>query len=158
MVSPGRHFDSLYAPNRGKKWTLAGKGPQLSHLFRSASSTRFHPNRRASTDHPPGPSSAKAAPTVDNKIQLNRSAARRKALKNAKIARRVPVTGVHKPRNKSIPTTPVSASSIADPSGGSPRSAMAAWMTKVVPATVRSKRRPAPGAPWAKVEKSRRTT
>jgi hypothetical protein len=50
----------------------------------------------------------------------------------------------------------VSTYSKAGPKGRAPRNARTPWATRLIPAARRSKRRPTPGAPPAKFEKSRR--
>lgn len=72
------------------------------------------------------------------------------------IASIVPAMGVHKPAKRSSPTTIVRMCSKADANGGAPLSFTTPWATRPIPAARRSKRRPNPGAPPAKFEKSRR--
>jgi len=117
--------------------------------------TRFHPKRRASTDQTPGPRSASAAPRVPMSTHVHGFPRWIAACTNPRIASIVPAIGVHKPTRRSSPTAIVSICSKADPSGGAPRSPRTPW-ARPIPAARRSKRRPNPGAPLAKFEKSRR--
>jgi len=119
---------------------------------------RFHPNKRASTDQAPGPSSARAAPSVPNRIQVQGFPGCETALHSAMTATSAPAMGVHKPASKSIPTHVVTAGSIADPSGGPLSSFVMSCTINAIPAASRINRRPMPGEPWANVENSRRTT
>src|SRR5262252_9954676 len=97
-----RRIGPLFRTKQARKW---GEGL----LFRSNDQMRFHPNRWASMDHAPGPTRAKAAPRVPKKMQFHGSAGCIRALKDARVAKMVPATGVHRPTSKSIPTMPASA-------------------------------------------------
>ena len=127
-----------------------------SHVYRSEMRMRFHPKRRASTDHTPGPRSASAAPRMPMRTHVHGFVRCKAACKNARIASIVPAIGVHKPIRRSTPIPMATTCSKAAPSGGAPRNSRTPWATKPIPAARRSKRRPSPGAPPAKFEKSRR--
>jgi hypothetical protein len=128
-----------------------------SKLFQSRTSIRFHPKSRASTDHVPGPSSAKAAPMVPNKMLAHGSAGCEMAFQNPKTATSAPAMGVHKPASKSIPVA-IASTSATGSIGGPVRSLMSPEAITLIPAISRSKRRPAPGQPQANVENRRRKT
>jgi len=117
---------------------------------------RFHPKRRASTDHAPGPRSASAAPRMPMRRHVHGFVRWKAACTNARIASIVPAIGVHNPTRRSSPTPIVSICSKTDPNGGPPRNAKTPCAARPMPAARRSKRRPNPGAPLAKFEKSRR--
>ena len=119
---------------------------------------RFHPKRRASTDHNPGPMSASAAPRIPMSTHVHGFARCRAACTNPRIASIVPAIGVHKPTRSSSPTLRVRICSKIDPSGGAPRNARIPCASRLMPAARRSKSRPNPGAPPAKFENSLRTT
>jgi hypothetical protein len=132
----------------------AGEG----YLCRSGMRMRFSPKRRASTDQAPGPRSARAAPSVPNRIQVQGFPGCENAFQSAMTATSAPAMGVHKPASRSIPTQVVRADSIADPSGGPLSSFVMPCTINAIPAANRINRRPIPGEPWANVENSRRTT
>jgi len=133
-------------------------------FVRSRMSMRRQPKRRASTDHAPGPSSPRAAPIAAsrNADPVTRSG-NEAAARPAKISqrfeknRRDPATGVQNPGNNSAPAAMFSTPGTADPIARPPLSARSPLMIAAAPPALRSKSRPAPGAPRAKVEKSRRT-
>src|SRR5208283_523641 len=110
----------------------------------------------ASTDQAPGPSSARAAPRVPNRMYVQGSPVCEKVFHSASTATSVPTMGVHKPAISRSPAAIESTWSMAGPIGGPARSAVTPWIAKAVPATTRIIRRPTPGAPCANVEKSRR--
>jgi hypothetical protein len=58
-------------------------------------STRFHPNRRASTDHRPGPNMATAQAVVPSKTVTHRSPAIVMICQVSSNATKVPTMGVH---------------------------------------------------------------
>jgi hypothetical protein len=98
------------APLRGKSQTLRrernsllyarnfvvdeGRFQELRLILRSGS-TRFHPNRRASTDHRPGPNMATAQPMVPSKTVTHRSPAIVMICQVSSNATKVPTMGVH---------------------------------------------------------------
>jgi len=119
-------------------------------------SRRFHPKSRASTDQAPGPSSARAAPTVPRRIEIHESPGCEKRSQNARIATSIPATGVHRPANKNIPAPIASRDNMGGPIDGPPHDLAASRSIIATPATTRSRSRPAPGQPWANVEYNRR--
>lgn len=131
---------------------------RTSSVYRSGMRIRFHPNRRASMDHTPGPSSASAAPRIPMRTQIHGFARLETACTNARIASSVPAMGVHKPAMTSSPTAIVTTCSVAGPKGGAPRNASTPRAVTPMPTARRSKSKPSPGAPPAKFEKSRRKT
>jgi len=118
---------------------------------------RFHPKRRASTDHTPGPSSASAAPRTAMRTQIHGFARRSDAWSNPSTASSVPATGVHKPIRRSSPTTISTTFRVASPKEGAPPNSRTPRVTTPIPAVTRSNSKPSPGAPPAKFEKSLRT-
>ena len=64
---------------------------------------RFHPNRRASMDHKPGPNIARAAAAVPNSSHTHLSPGSVSIFQISINAMEVPTIGVHKPAISSIP-------------------------------------------------------
>ena len=64
-------------------------------------SIRFRPNRRASTDHAPGPSIASAAPKAPSRTCIQGSLECDSTRDNSATAISTPATGVHKPTSNS---------------------------------------------------------
>jgi len=64
---------------------------------------RFHPKRRASTDQAPGPSSARAAPKVPNRMGIEGSPACERMFHSSMSVTTDPAIGVHRPTTNSIP-------------------------------------------------------
>ena len=64
---------------------------------------RFHPKRRASMDHRPGPNIARAAPAVPNSSQTHLSPVSISIFQISISAMEVPTIGVHKPTISRIP-------------------------------------------------------
>ena len=83
---------------------------------------RFHPKSRESTDQPPGPSSARAAPRVPSMILGHGSPGCENAFHSAMIATSAPAIGVHKPANRNSPAPTASTCNMAGVVGGPPRS------------------------------------
>jgi len=119
-------------------------------------SMRFQPNSRASMDHAPGPTSAKATPMVAMKMQAEGSPGRTIMLRTASAASNKPTIGVHNPASRSSPIRIANIARTDSPMGGPVCSLTEPWMTSEAPATTRISRRPAPGQPGAKVENNRR--
>ena len=118
----------------------------------------FHPNSRASIDQAPGPSKASARATLPSSSACRASVVWAKPCKIASIAASTPATGVHSPTRRSSPKTPDRTPSSTAPTPPARVSARMAGISKFVPNTTRRSRSPAPGAPFANVEKSRRTS
>lgn len=117
---------------------------------------RFHPNRRASIDHRPGPNIARAAPNVATRMySVLGACAVRKANVSVR-ATRVPTIGVNSPRVRRIPAVVRRADTIAVAAGGSLSAVEPTLSIKTVPTTTRIRMRPTPGQPPAKVEYKRR--
>ena len=74
-----------------------------------------------------------------------------------RTANAAPDAGVHKPGTSSAPAAIAKAAGTASPMGGPVLKTVIAWVIAEAPPASRRIRRPAPGAPRAKVEKSRRT-
>jgi hypothetical protein len=108
---------------------------------------RFHPKRRASTDQAPGPSMARAAPRVPNRILLHGSPACEKACHSARIATSAPAMGVHKPASRSMPAPVARTWITARLIGGALCSSIIPRTTNPMPMTRRMSRRPTPGQP-----------
>ena len=64
---------------------------------------RFHPKRRASTDHAPGPIIAKAAARVAAKRKAHVSFGTANIFQSSTSATMVPAIGVHNPARRRIP-------------------------------------------------------
>jgi len=118
---------------------------------------RFHPKRRASMDHKPGPNIASAAPAVPNKSQTHLSPGSIIIFQASISATEVPTMGVHNPAIKRMPAPMASTAGMVTFKGGSVHSLEAARTTSAEPITKRMKSKPAPGQPPANVEYSRRT-
>jgi hypothetical protein len=118
---------------------------------------RFHPKRRASMDHKPGPNIARAAPAVPNSRQTHLSPGSRNIFQISINAMEVPAMGVHKPAITSIPAPNKStAGTVTFMGGRSLHSLKLARTISTEPTTTRMRSKPAPGQPPANVEYSRR--
>jgi len=120
----------------------------------------FLPKRRASTDHAPGPIMAAVPPRVASMIGIEGSPTQVKAIHSSTTATKVPTSGVHMPTRRSIPahapiTRGIRFCGIIEVARGVPVSWTIPRRTSIVPARIRWSRRPKPGQPLAKVEKSR---
>jgi len=118
---------------------------------------RFHPKRRASMDHKPGPNIARAAPAVPNSSQIHLSPVSVSIFQISINAMEVPAMGVHKPAITSIPAPNKSTAGTVTFSGGrSLHRLKPARTISTEPTTTRMRSKPAPGQPPANVEYSRR--
>jgi len=118
---------------------------------------RFHPKRRASMDHKPGPNIARAAPAVPNSNQTHLSPDSVSILQISINAMEPPAIGVHKPTISSIPAPIKSAVGIVTFMGGrSFHSLELARTISTEPTTTRMRSKPVPGQPPANVEYKRR--
>src|SRR5208282_3078130 len=72
-------------------------------VLRGGASTRFHPKRRASIDHRPGPNIARAQLTVPSNSHSHLSPGSVSIFQASITATEVPTMGVHKPSIKRIP-------------------------------------------------------
>ena len=121
----------------------------------------FLPNRRASMDHAPGPIIAKAAAKIANARTSHGSPEceenREIAIQALTVAASVPAIGVNKPSKRAIPAAmqiigrTTVAHGVPSRMPSIPKGMIAAPVTK------RRSRRPTPGQPSAKLEKSRCT-
>ena len=118
---------------------------------------RFHPKRRASMDHKPGPNIARAAPAGANNSQTHLSPVSVSIVEISINAMEVPAMGVHKPAITSIPA-PNKRIEGTDTFRdlGSLHSLKPARTISTEPTTTRMRSKPAPGQPPANVEYSRR--
>jgi hypothetical protein len=117
---------------------------------------RFHPKRRASIDHRPGPNIARAAAAVPNNSQTHLSPGSISIFQVSISATEVPTMGVHKPAIRRIPDPIKSTAGIVAFRGGSLQSLEPARITNAEPTTARIRSRPMPGQPPANVEYKRR--
>jgi hypothetical protein len=117
---------------------------------------RFHPKRRASIDHAPGPSIAKAAPRVPSRMQIHGSPGCKRIFHISIAATIVPATGVHKPASKSAPAPVSNTHRMITCIGWASHSLVTPRSINAIPTTRRIRRRPTPGHPRAKVENNRR--
>jgi hypothetical protein len=117
---------------------------------------RFHPKRRASTDHRPGPNIARAAPTVPNSTQTHLSPASVSNFQVSINAMEIPAMGVHSPGMRRIPHPASNADVIVVFTGGSLHKVELARPTSAEPTTRRMRSNPVPGQPPANVEYRRR--
>jgi hypothetical protein len=112
---------------------------------------RFHPKRRASMDHEPGPNIASAAPAT------HLSPGSIIIFQTSISATKLPTMGVHNPAMRRMPAASESTARIVMFKGGSIHSLEAARTTNAEPITRRMKSKPVPGQPPANVEYRRRT-
>ena len=108
-------------------------------------------------DHRPGPSIARAAPTVPNSSQPGLSPGSVSIFQISVRATETPAMGVHKPTIKSIPpATKNMAGIVTFIGGGSLHKVKPAPAANAEPATTRNRSNPVPGQPPANVEYRRR--
>ena len=120
---------------------------------------RFHPNRRASMDHKPGPNIAMAAAAVPNSSQTHLSPGKVNIFQISINAIEVPAMGVHKPAISSIPAANKSTAGIVTlKGGGSLHSLKLERAIRTDPTTKRMRSKPVPGQPPANVEYNLRKT
>jgi len=131
---------------------------ELDLLFRGGTSTRFHPKRRASTDHKPGPNIARAPPMVPSRRATHRSPAGARICQISIKATNVPATGVHSPGIRRIPHPAKNTDITVVFIGGSFHSIELARTISAEPTTKRMRSKPMPGQPPANVEYRRRNT
>ena len=128
----------------------------LELILRGEGSTRFHPNRRASTDHRPGPNMARELPMVPSKRAIHRSPAIVMICQVSSNATKAPTMGVHRPGMRRNPNPARNAEIIVEATEGSPHSVELARTTSEAPRTTRMRSSPIPGRPPANVEYKRR--
>jgi len=118
---------------------------------------RFHPKRRASIDHKPGPNMAREAAAVANSSHTHLSPATMSIFQISISAMEAPAIGVHKPTMSRIPA-PIKAMAgmVTFIGGGSLHSLKPARAISTEPTTRRMSSKPVPGQPPANVEYSRR--
>ena len=138
-------------------YSAAVSGGSYKDFLRGGASTRFHPKRRASTDHKPGPNIARAPATVPNRTEFNGSPARARICVIAIKAATVPAIGVHRPGMRRIPDAARNTEVMAVWIGGPLHPVELARTSSVEPATRRMRSKPMPGQPPANVEYKRRT-
>ena len=126
-------------------------------LLRGGASTRFHPKRRASIDHIPGPNMARAAPMVPIRRGTHGSFGNARICHASINATSVPAMGVHSPGIRRIPD-PAKNTGVTAVFMGTPLASIKlARAISAEPATKRRRSKPAPGQPPANVEYRRRT-
>ena len=124
-------------------------------VYRWGISKCFRPNNCASTDHAPGPIIASVAPDVANMMESPSPLAQEKAIHTSTTAINAPQTGVHKPRNRSIPApAPITCGQTKENCVASLRRPNAN-QNRNVAVTTRCRRRPLPGQLFGKAEKRR---
>lgn len=127
-------------------------------LRRGGASTRFHPNRRASIDHRPGPNMARAPAMVPSKRRSHKPAVRVSICQISIRAANAPAIGVQRPGIRRIPHPPNNAYVVVLAIGGPLHRAELAWKTSAEPTTKRRRSSAVPGQPPANVEYKRRNT
>jgi hypothetical protein len=139
---------------------VVGKGrfQELELILRGEGSTRFHPNSRASTDHKPGPSMARAPPMVPSKSGTHRSPVIVIICQIWSKATKVPAMGVHRPGMRSSPNAARNKEVSVVLIRGSLHRAEFARRSSEAPRTTRMRIKPVPGQPPANVEYKRRKT
>jgi len=126
--------------------------------LRGGASTRFHPKRRASTDHRPGPNIATAAPTVPSKRGTQWSPVVVIICQVSTKAINAPAMGVHSPEIRRSPNPVRNMEVTVTLIGGSRHSVALARATSAEPTTRRIRSKPMPGQPCANVEYRRLKT
>jgi hypothetical protein len=117
---------------------------------------RFRPNRRASTDHAPGPIIAIAAPSAAITMCMDQLVPERKSRESSEIAMSEAETGVQRPMIKRLEQTAASNCAAAD-SGRAVTAAPSMNCASGIVAIARRSTRPVPGQPSGNAEKSRCT-
>ena len=125
-------------------------------VFRGGASTRFQPNRRASTEKSPGPSSASAPPMVPSRSEAHVSPVRVSVCHASSKASNPPASGVHRPGMRRSPHATESMELIPAAVGGSLHNIRVVWTTTTEPPIRRMPSKPMPGNPPANVEYRRR--
>lgn len=159
-------------PSRGKSQPLTGpletyfevrkivlKGgcyTDFDACDRGGASTRFHPKRRASTDHRPGPNIASAPAIVPRNKDAHTSVGKVNIWPTSIAATRVPATGVQRPGTIRMPDPARTTHVIIVPTGKSPLRNGRALKRREEPTTNRIRSSPIPGQPPANVEYKRR--
>jgi hypothetical protein len=129
----------------------------LNQPIRFRISMRFHPNRRASSDQAPGPSSISARPMEASRMSDHGSPGCRDAIfQSPTAATRKAEIGVPRPASKTVPPAMPNSSGISERAVKPAARSASPCRIDAIPAVNRRMRRPAPGAPPAKVENSRR--
>jgi len=132
------------------------KGGSQSCL-RGGASMRFHPKRRVSMDHNPGPNIAREPPMVPNRAGTNISPGSVRSCHSSTAATNMPAIGVQRPAMRRSPHPASNAALIAVLIGGSCQSVEIALNISAEPTTRRMRSNPMPGQPPANVEYRRRT-
>jgi hypothetical protein len=145
-VSPGSIFFSLRFDHNF--WEMRGR--RCAYV-----SMCFLPKRRASMDHARGPIMAAVPPRVASTIIIEGSPGRVKAIHSSTTAIKVPATGVQRPMSRKMPTQAATISGNMDVETAAPVREIIPKRTRMTAARTRCNRRPTPGQPFAKVEKSR---
>ena len=138
-------------PSWVKKANPFGGG---ARTYRCRISKCFRPNRRASTDHAPGPIIANDAPDVAKRIGIPPQP-QENATHTSMTVTSAPQKGVNKPRSRKIAApAPIKCGSIKANGGASLRCANPK-QNRNVAVTRRSRKRPLPGQLFGNVEKRR---
>ncbi len=135
---------------------LSGFYREAELRLRGGACTRFHPNRRASTDHKPGPNIARAPPMVPSKRGTQWSPDVVVICQVSTSAIDAPMMGVQSPGIRRSPDTARNAAVTVVLIGGSFHSTTLARAIKAEPPTRRISSKPVPGQPPANVEYRRR--
>jgi hypothetical protein len=130
----------------------------LELILRGEDSTRFHPNRRASTDHRPGPNIARAQAVVPSKTVTHRSPVIVTIYQVSSNATKTPTMGVHRPATRRSPDPARNAENNVVVRGAFLHSVEFARRSSEAPRTTRMRSKPVPGQPPANVEYRRRKT
>jgi hypothetical protein len=130
----------------------------LALILRGEGCTRFHPNRRASTDHRPGPNMARAQPMVPSRTVTHRSPPIVMICKISSNATKAPTSGVHRPGMRRSPNPVRNAEISVVVTWWLLHSGEFARRSNEAPRTRRMRSKPIPGQPPANVEYRRRKT
>ena len=166
LSGPGQTISWISAALQCELWTFqrgkergSSETPQVrvqAQGLRVGISICFHPNRRASIDHAPGPSKSSAAPRVAIRIPAHGSPGPQNTSHTPAMDARAPALGVHKPAINDNPRITSAMWARNTMKCGPVRCGVSSSAIREIPHTRRMSRRPMPGQPRAKFENRRR--
>src|ERR1700722_10008129 len=145
-VSPGSIFFSLRFYHNF--WEMSGR--RCAYV-----SMCFLPKRRASMDHAPGPIIAAVPPQGCQHNHHRGITGTSKSDPQFDNGDQSPTTGIQRPMSRKIPAQAPTNSGNMDVETAAPVREIIPKRTRMTAARTRCNRRPTPGQPFAKVEKSR---
>src|SRR5579862_4597156 len=114
---------------------------------------RFRPNRRASTDHAPGPIIARAAPNAASTMCIEPLLEGNTRRDSWETVKKRPATGVHSPMVRSAEQMAARNWKMTETGNAAPWEPATNWTSGIV-AAARKNSNPVPGQPSGNVEKS----